>query len=85
MFGKRLDAAGLARARKIIATQGQAARFRNGGQLAEATAKLREVEVLKREHDLLKAYRENQQLVEYLRKVQSLHNNSWEGPFAHGM
>ena len=85
MFGKRLDAAGQERARKISATQGQAARLRNSGQLAEATAKLREVEVLKKEHDLLKAYLENRQLVEYLRKVQSLHNNSWEGPFAPGM
>ena len=84
-FGRRLDTAGLARARKISATRGQAARFRNGGQLAEATAKLREVEVLKKEHDLLNACRENQQLVEYMRKVQSLHSNSWEGPFAHGM
>ena len=85
MFGRRLDAAGLARARKITATRGEAARFRNGGQLAEATAKLREVEVLKKEHDLLNAYRENYHLVEYMHKVQSLHNNSWEGPFAHGM
>ena len=59
--------------------------MRKSGQLAEARAKLREVKVLKKEHDLLNACRENQQLVEYLRKVQSLHNNSWEGPFAHGM
>ena len=84
-FGKRLDAAGLSRARKIKCAQVQAARFRNGGQLAKATAKLREVEVLKKEHELLKAVHENQQLVEYMRKVQSLHSNSWEGPFAHGM
>ena len=85
MFGKRLGAAGQERARKIHATQAQATRLRKGGQLAEASAKLNEIEVLKAEHELLKAYYENQQLVEYLRRVQSLHNNLWEGPIAHGM
>ncbi|CAE7949003.1 unnamed protein product [Symbiodinium sp. KB8] len=84
-FGKRLDAAGQERARKIKATQAQAARCRKQGQLAEAAAKLDEIEVLKAEHELLKACHENQQLAEYVRKVQSLHNNSWEGPIAHGM
>ena len=85
MFGKKLDAAGQERARKIRATRAQAARRRKHGRLAEAEAKLNEIEVLKTEHELLKAYYENQQLMEYMCKVQSLHKNSWEGPFAHGM
>ena len=83
-FGKRLDGAGQERARKISSAQKQAARLRKSGQLAEATRKLGEVEVLKDEHELLKAYLENRQLVEYSRKVQSLHHNSWHGPFVHG-
>ncbi|CAE7391748.1 unnamed protein product [Symbiodinium sp. CCMP2456] len=85
MFGKKLGAVGQERARKISVTQAQAARFGKLGRLAEAAAKLNEIEVLKAEHELLKACRENQQLVEYMRKVQSLHSNSWEGPIAHGM
>ena len=84
-FGKRLGAAGQERARKIRAAQAQAARFRKGGQLGEASAKMGEVKVLKQEHKLLKAHLENQQLVEYLRKLQNLHHNSWHGPFACGM
>ena len=85
MFGKRLDAAGRTRARKIRATQQQAARLARCGHVEQAQAKLVEVCVLKKEHELLKAIHENQQLVEYMRKVQILHNNSWEGPFAPGM
>ena len=83
-FGKRLDAAGQERARKIRRAREQAASLRKDGQLAEARAKLGQVEVLKDEHELLKAYLENRQLVEYSRKVQSLHHNSWHGPFVHG-
>ena len=85
MFGKRLDAAGQGRARKIIATQRAADRLRKGGQLAEARAKLRQVEVHKQEHELLKAVHENQQLLQYMSKLRSLHDDSWGGPFAHGM
>ena len=79
-FGKRLDAAGLARAKKIRVTQQQAARLERRGHVEQAQAKLVEVCVLKKEHELLKAVHENQQLVEYVHKVQILHNNSWEGP-----
>ena len=84
-FGKRLDAAGQERARKISATSAQAARCRKDGRLAEAEAKLDEVEMLRAEHELLKANRENQQLLQYMSKLQSLHHDSWEGPFALGM
>ncbi|CAE7726572.1 petC, partial [Symbiodinium sp. CCMP2456] len=83
-FGKKLDAAGCARAKKIMSAQAAAARLKRQGQFAEAVAKLGEVEVLKAEHELLKAGCENRQLMEYMRKVQSLHRNSWEGPLAHG-
>ncbi|CAE7391726.1 unnamed protein product, partial [Symbiodinium sp. CCMP2456] len=65
MFGKRLDAAGRQRAKKIAGAR----RHR-----AEAQAKLAE------EHELLNAVQENQQLLQYISKVQSLHDNSWEGP-----
>ena len=84
-FGKRLDAAGLERARRIKGARGQAARLKRQGQLAEAEAKLLEVNALKQEHDLLKAILENQQLLEYMCKVQSLHATSWAGPHARGM
>ncbi|CAE7861512.1 unnamed protein product, partial [Symbiodinium microadriaticum] len=84
-FGKRLDAAGRERAKKIRSAQAAAARLKRRGQFAEAVAKLGEVEVLKHEHELLKACCENKQLMEYMHKVQSLHRNSWEGPLAHGM
>ena len=85
MLGKRLDAAGLARARMISAIQQQAARLERRGHVEQAQAKLVEVCVLKQEHELLQAVHENQQLVEYMHKVQILHDNSWEGPFAPGM
>ena len=82
-FGRRLDAAGLARARNITATRNQAARFEKDGQLEEAGAKLRQVQVLKQEHELLKAVHENQQLIRYMSKLRSLHDNSWDGSFSH--
>ena len=84
-FGKRLDAAGRERARKISAIQQQAASLERRGHVERAQANLVEVCVLKKEHELLKAVHENHQLVEYMHKVQILHNNSWEGPFALGM
>ena len=84
-LGKKLDAAGLARARNITATRNQAARFGKDGQLEEAGAKLRQVQVLKQEHELLKAVHENQQLIRYMSRLRSLHDNSWDGSFAHGM
>ncbi|CAE7705867.1 hypothetical protein AK812_SmicGene12989 [Symbiodinium microadriaticum] len=83
-FGRRLDTAGQERARKIRNAQGQAARLKRRGQVAEAIAKLGEVEVLKEEHQLLKACRENQQLLEYMHRLQSLQDNSLDGRFAQG-
>ena len=80
-FGKRLDAAGRDRARRIQSEQGKAARFGRRGQLSQARAKQAEVEVLKEKHELLKADLENQQLVEYTHKLESLHRNSWDGTF----
>ncbi|CAE7859266.1 unnamed protein product [Symbiodinium sp. KB8] len=78
-FGRSLDAAGRQRARKIAGVRNQARRLKQHGQLAEAEAKLVEVMQLKQEHELLKATHENQQLLEYMYKLQSLHQNSWEG------
>ncbi|CAE7316734.1 unnamed protein product, partial [Symbiodinium sp. CCMP2456] len=76
-FGKRLDAAGHDRARRIKAAGRQASRCEQRGQFAEAKAKQAEVEVLKEEHELLKAHLENEQLVEYTHKLESLHRSSW--------
>ncbi|CAE7758071.1 TIF3H1 [Symbiodinium sp. CCMP2456] len=84
-FGHRLDTAGHDRARKIKNAQRQAARLMRRGQLAEALPKLGEVEVLKEEHQLLKACRENQQLLEYMHRLQSLHDNSLDRRVAQGM
>ena len=84
-FGKRLDAAGQERARKIQSEQTQAACLRRHGLHADAEAKQPGITKLKQEHELLKARCENQQLLEYLCKLQSLHQNSWEGPLAPGM
>ena len=85
MFGKRLDAAGQDRARKIHSAQAQAAFLRRRGLHTEVEAKQRGIAKLKQEHELLKARCENQQLLEYICKLQSLHQNSWEGPLAPGM
>ena len=79
MFGKKLDATGLERAKKISSAQAQVARLRKAGHVAKAVAKLGEVEVLKREHELLNACRENQQLLEYMHRLHNLHENSWDG------
>ena len=90
MFGKRLDAAGQERARKISALRSQAARLRSRRRLdAEAEAKLRKVHrkitELIEDHERLKARYENQQLLEYLEYVRKLNENSWEGPLRPGM
>ena len=85
MFGKRLDAAGQERARKIHSEQTQAACLRRHVLHAEAEVKQRNTTKLKQEHALFKARCENQELFEYIRKLQSLHENSWEGPLAPGM
>ena len=85
MFGKRLDAAGQKRARKIRSGQSQAAWLRRHGRHAEAEAKQRSTTKLKQEHELLKARYENQQLLEYIEYICKLHENSWEGPHLPGV
>ena len=84
-FGRKLDAAGQERARKIACLRSQAAYRKQRGRMTEAAAKQREVAVLKQEHEPLKARQENKQLLEYFGKLQSLHDNSWNGPLAQGM
>ena len=84
-FGRELDLAGHQRARKIQSLQRRAAYLRRHGRLKEAEAKQGEAAVLKQEHELLKANRENRQLTDYARKLQSLHDNSWAGPLVDGM
>ena len=84
-FGRKLDAAGQERARKIACLRSQAARLKQRGRMTEAEAKRGEIALLKQEHEPLKARHENQQLLEYFGKLQSLHDNSWNGPLAQGM
>ncbi|CAE7538556.1 AQR1 [Symbiodinium sp. CCMP2592] len=84
-FGRRLDAAGQNRARKILSAQRQVACLCRRGLEAEADAKQREVARLKDEHELRKARYENQQLLEYIEYIRHLHENSWEGPLLPGM
>ena len=78
-FGKRMDDDGLERARKIKNAQAQARRAKTRGRPTEAEEKQLEIALLKREHDLLNARYWNQELIEYIRKLQRLHENSWEG------
>ncbi|CAE7780662.1 AQR1 [Symbiodinium sp. CCMP2456] len=85
MCGKRLETAGQERANKISAAQKKAASFSRRGLHTEAETQRHEVAELKQEHVRLKAVHENHQLLEYIRKLQSLHENSWEGPLAPGM
>ena len=84
-FGRRLDAADRERALKIKYAQAQAADLKRRGQYAKAAAKKHEVAVLLNAHELRKARRENQQLFEYMCKLQNLHACSWHGPLAPGM
>ena len=84
-FGRRLDFSDRERAGNIASAQNQAAKLRRRGQYAKAGAKQHEIAVLKHAHELVKARRENQQLFEYMCKLQSLHDCSWHGPLAPGM
>ena len=82
-FGKRLDAAGQERSKKIHSDQQRAARLRQRGLHTEA--KQCNITKLKQDHDLLNAHCKNRRLLEYIWMLQSLHENSWEGPLAPGM
>ena len=84
-FGKRLDAAGQERAKKIRSARQQVAHLNRRGLHTEAEAKQREVVELKEDHELLNARRENQQLLTYIEYICKLHENSWEGPLLLGM
>ncbi|CAE7938792.1 Alkbh3 [Symbiodinium sp. KB8] len=79
-FGKTLNGAGHERARRIKNKQTQAAYWKRRGRLAEAENKKCEVAVLQEEHEKIGARHENQQLLQYICKLQSLHDNSWNGP-----
>ena len=70
-FGKKLDEDGWQRSAQIASAQKQATRLKCRGELDKAEAKLQEIESLKREHQLLNACRENQQLHEYMRELRS--------------
>ena len=81
-FGKALDEVGQERARHIKSLQRSVGRTRHRGDLQAATAKLAQVKELKQEHLLFNARLENQQLLEYVLKIETLHVQSWTGPRA---
>ena len=72
-FGKRLDDAGVVRARKIQQEQRRARRLADKGSCQAAGAILTQVEALKLEHALLNAQHENCKLLEEVGKISSLH------------
>ena len=59
--------------------------MRQRGLHTEAEAKQNSITKLKQDHDLLNADCQNQRLLEYTWMLQSLHENSWEGPLGPGM
>ena len=79
-FGRKLDEAGRERARSIKSLRGTLGYLEHRGKLQQAKVLKAEVETLKQEHALLNARLENQQLLEYMRKLQGLHATSWVGP-----
>ncbi|CAE7245549.1 unnamed protein product [Symbiodinium sp. CCMP2456] len=82
-FAKRLDNAGYARARRIKAARQQVACFERRGQRQEAESKQYEIEVWRHEHKLLNGRRENEQLLEYIRYIQSLHDSNCRSSVAY--
>ena len=72
MFGKRLDDAGIDRARKITAILRKIRVWNRKGNADQAAAALRDVQQMKLQHKLLNAMHENQCLTEYVRKMQTL-------------
>lgn len=77
-FGKRMDQAGVERALKILCAQTVSRKLLGRGEGMKAQAKLQEAADLRREHELLNAVRENQQLLEYVFWVRGLQGNFWQ-------
>lgn len=69
-FGKKLDEAGRARARGIASLKARKA--------VMDPRQMRELEMLKLEHDTSTAQRENQLLLEYKQKIETLRGELWE-------
>ena len=69
-FGKKLDEAGRARARGIASLKTRKA--------VMDPRQMRELETVKLEHDTLTAQRENQLLLEYKQKIETLRGELWE-------
>ena len=80
MYGKGLDASGVDRAKTIAALNRQARTMARCQELHKAEVMLRKVEALQSEHVLLKALKENAQLLDYCRGIEYLHDVCWEGP-----
>ena len=77
-FGKRLDEAGVKRYLKINNLQTQQRYCLKAGQPEKAVALSRKIQMLKDEHEFLKAQLENQQLRQYTRMLQHLQMNGWQ-------
>ncbi|CAE7506662.1 unnamed protein product [Symbiodinium sp. CCMP2592] len=80
MYGKSLDASGRHRAKTIAALREQTRKMVRCQELHMAEAILRKLEALQSEHALLKALKENAQLLDYCRGIEYLHDICWEGP-----
>ena len=80
-FGKRLSLAGQVRANRIKSLDEKANNMlkRDSLQVSEV---MRRLELLRLEHDLLNARRENEDLVRYGSYIRHLRNTCWEGPEA---
>ena len=76
-LGKRLDQAGVLRAREISAVQQRVRVLERRGHLREAEAVLQQLGELKRQHSLLNAQRENGELLHYAILIQDLEGELW--------
>jgi len=79
-FGKRLDEAGVKRYLKINNLKTQQRYCLKAGQPEKAAALSRKIQMLKDEHEFLKAQLENQQLRRYTRMLQDFQMNGWQVP-----
>ena len=80
MYGRTLNETGVERSQKIQAEHKKKWYLARRGRLPEAEIKLKEIEGLKLEHELLKARHEKTKLLEYRQKIRALHQDSWIGP-----
>ena len=77
-FGKRLDEAGVRRACEIHQLQQRAKYWHLKGQHGKASALMEDVQILKSNHQLLKAQLENRELKDYVLRVKCVQHKGWQ-------